>query len=51
MSPLEIARVFDAPFMKEADPNATGDDLKRALGQKRVCLAPINDHLTTSDGT
>lgn len=29
MSPLEIARAFEAPIMRDTDPNATGDDLKK----------------------
>lgn len=39
MSPLEIARAFNAPILRDADPNATGDDLKRDLGSVKVCLA------------
>lgn len=36
MSPLEIARAFDAPILRQVHPNATGDDLKKALGRERV---------------
>lgn len=38
MSPLEIARAFDAPILQAADPNATGDDLKKDFGRERVRL-------------
>ena len=43
MSPLEIARAFDAPMMQQADPNATGDDLKRELGGIKVRFAADSD--------
>jgi hypothetical protein len=39
MSPLEIARAFDAPLLQTADPNATGDDIKKDLGARSICLA------------
>lgn len=42
MSPLEIARAFDAPVLREAPHNATGDDVKKILGPKRVNLAPAS---------
>jgi hypothetical protein len=39
MSPLEIARAFGAPLLETADPNATGDDLKRELGTQEIRFA------------
>jgi hypothetical protein len=36
MSPLEIARAFDAPLMQHADPNGTVADHLRAVGDMRV---------------
>ena len=36
MSPLEIARAFDAPILQNADPNATGDDLKKEFGGETI---------------
>ncbi|KAK5165560.1 uncharacterized protein LTR77_009089 [Saxophila tyrrhenica] len=40
MSPIEIGRAFDAAVMQNADPNATGQDLKKYLGDRKVNLAP-----------
>lgn len=40
MSPLEIARAFGAPVMPDADPNATGGDIKRSMGDEKVSLNP-----------
>ena len=39
MSPLEIARAFEAPIMRDTDPNATGDDLKKRVADEGVSLA------------
>lgn len=39
MSPLEIARAFGAPLLETADPNATGDDLKKELGTQKIRFA------------
>jgi hypothetical protein len=39
MSPLEIARAFGAPLLESADPNATGDDLRRNLGTQKIRFA------------
>lgn len=39
MSPLEIARAFHAPLLESADPNATGDDLKKDLGGQKIRFA------------
>lgn len=39
MSPLEIARAFGAPVLETADPNATGDDLKKELGTQKIRFA------------
>ena len=39
MSPLEIARAFGPPLLETADPNATGDDLKKDLGTQKVRFA------------
>lgn len=36
MSPLEIAKAFDAPLMREADPNGTVGDHLRTVGDTRV---------------
>ena len=36
LSPLEIAKAFDAPIMHAADPNATADELVEAVGDVRV---------------
>lgn len=49
MSPLEIARAFNAPILQDADPNATGDDLKRELGHKSVCFALKDNQLMSGD--
>jgi hypothetical protein len=39
MSPLEIARAFGAPLLETADPNATGDDLKKEMGAQKIRFA------------
>ena len=36
MSPLEIAKAFDAPLMRHADSNGTVDDHLRSVGDMRV---------------
>lgn len=36
MSPLEIAKAFDAPLMQHADPNGTADDHLKIVGGMRV---------------
>ncbi|KAM0712536.1 hypothetical protein Q7P37_011633 [Cladosporium fusiforme] len=36
MSPLEIAKAFDAPLMQRADPNGTAGDHLRTVGDTRV---------------
>lgn len=36
MSPLEVARAFDAPLLRNADPNGEVSDLLRASGSKSV---------------
>lgn len=36
MSPLEVARAFDAPLLRNSDPNGEVSDLLRAAGTKRV---------------
>jgi hypothetical protein len=36
MSPLEIAKAFDAPLMQQADPNGTVNDHLRSIGGIRV---------------
>lgn len=41
MSPLEIARAFEAPIMRDADSNATGHDLKKSVGSEWISLCPI----------
>lgn len=43
MSPLEIARAFDAPVFSEADANATGKDLKNAFGDKKFKFNPVDE--------
>lgn len=35
-SPLEIAKAFDAPLLRDVDSNATADQLVRQLDRKRV---------------
>lgn len=36
MSPLEVARAFDAPLLRNTDPNGEVSDLLRASGAKKV---------------
>jgi len=36
MSPLEVAKAFDAPLMQQADPNGTINDHLRSVGNTRV---------------
>lgn len=43
MSPLEIARAFNAPLLQQAEPNATGDDLKKDFGKEKVRFAVRED--------
>lgn len=40
MSPLEIARAFNAPVLQNADPNATGGDLKKDFGAEKIKFVP-----------
>lgn len=58
MSPLEVARAFDAPLLRNADPNGEVSDLLRASGSKSVryeggVAAPITideEHLGKEHG-
>lgn len=53
MSPLEIAKAFDAPLMREADPNGTVGDHLRTVGDTRVRYrhrASVAEH-SESDAT
>lgn len=36
MSPLEIARAFDAPLLRDADGNTTAEELARGLKTTRI---------------
>ena len=42
MSPLEIAKAFDAPLLRQADPNGTGSDLVDAVGTDTVQYGAVS---------
>jgi hypothetical protein len=48
LSPLEIAKAFDAPFLRRIDANGTSQELARAIGDVWVCyqsMPPCEDRL------
>ena len=47
MSPIEIAKAFNAPILRSEDSNATASDIVHNIGDRRVQYgAVVNDHQT-----
>jgi hypothetical protein len=42
MSPLEVAKVFDAPLLRQANPNGTGRDIVDAVGKDAVQYGAVS---------
>ncbi len=42
MSPLEIARAFDAPLLRKAESNATWREIARKVGNRNVTYGEID---------
>lgn len=48
MSPIEIARAFDAPLLRESDDNCSAGDLIKYTGKERVMYGAVSQPPTNS---